>query len=50
MVLLEKREDGDFSVVGGFQGKLSINKNNMVSGDMPLTEFIAQIRDIVANQ
>ena len=43
VIFLEERE-GIFNVVGGFQGKFSIDKNNMVSGNMPLTEFINQIK------
>jgi len=43
VVFLEE-SGGIFSVVGGFQGKFGIDKNNMVSGDMPLSVFIDQIR------
>jgi len=50
VVFLEEREDDDFSVVGGFQGKFHIDGDNMVGGNMSLTEFIDQIRDIVARQ
>lgn len=49
VVFLEERE-GTFTVVGGFQGKFTIDDNNMVSGNTPLTEFIDQIRDILAGQ
>ena len=49
VVFLEESE-GIFNVVGGFQGKFSVDENNMVSGSMPLSEFIDQIRDIVAKQ
>lgn len=49
VVFLEEGE-GIFSVVGGFQGKFTIDRNNMVSGTMSLTEFIDQIRDILAKQ
>lgn len=49
VVFLEERED-IFTVVGGFQGKFSIENNNMVGGNMPLTEFIDQIRDILVSQ
>jgi hypothetical protein len=47
VVFLDKGE-GIFTVVGGFQGKLTIDKNNRVSGDKPLTEFIDQIKDALA--
>jgi len=50
VVFLEKREGDDFTVVGGFQGKFSIDENNMVSGNMSLSQFIEQIRDILARQ
>ena len=43
VVFLDKGE-GIFNVVGGFQGKFSIDENNMVSRNMPLTEFINQIK------
>jgi hypothetical protein len=43
VVFLDKGE-GIFTVVGGFQGKFTIDKNNMVSGNMPLTNFIDQIK------
>lgn len=46
VVFLEESE-GVFSVVGGFQGKFSIDENNMVGGNIPLSEFIDQIREIV---
>ena len=49
VVFLEENE-GVFSVVGGFQGKFTIDKNSMVSGNLPLTQFIEQLRDIVARQ
>ena len=49
VVFLEESED-TFTVVGGFQGKFSIDKNNMVSGKLPLTQFIEQLRDIAAKQ
>jgi hypothetical protein len=49
VVFLEERE-GIFTVVGGFQGKFTIDNNNTVSGNKPLTEFIDQIRDILASQ
>jgi len=49
VVFLEER-DGIFSVVGGFQGKFTIDKNNMVNGNTPLTEFIDRIRDIRPTQ
>ena len=46
VVFLEESE-GVFSVVGGFQGKFSIDENNVVGGNIPLSEFIDQIREIV---
>ena len=49
VVFLNKGE-GVFTVVGGFQGKFTIDKNNMVGGTMSLTEFIDQIRDILEKQ
>jgi hypothetical protein len=49
VVFLEERE-GILTVVGGFQGKFTIDNNNMVSGNMPLTEFIDQINNILASQ
>jgi hypothetical protein len=48
VIFLEERE-GIFTVVGGFQGKFTID-NNMVSGNTPLTEFIDQIRGILSSQ
>ena len=41
--------EGILTIVGGFQGKFTIDENNMV-GNMPLTEFIDQIKDILARQ
>jgi hypothetical protein len=49
VVFLKEHED-IFTVVGGFQGKFTIDSNNTVSGNKPLTEFIDQIRDILASQ
>ena len=49
VVFLEECE-GTFSVVGGFQGKFTIDSSNMVDGDTPLSQFIDQIRDILAKQ
>ena len=46
VVFLEE-DEGIFSVVGGFQGKFSIDNNNIVSGKLPLFQFIDQIRDIL---
>lgn len=48
VVFLDKGE-GIFTVVGGFQGKFTIDENNMV-GNIPLTEFIDQIEAILASQ
>jgi len=50
VVVFLEEDDGVFGVVGWFQGKFSIDKNNMVSGNTPLTEFIEQIRNILAKQ
>jgi len=46
VVFLDNSE-GTFTVVGGFQGKFTIDSNNMV-GNKPLTEFTDQIKDILA--
>lgn len=48
VVFLEKGE-GIFHVFGGFQGKFTIDKNNMV-GNIPLQEFVEQVRNSVAKQ
>jgi hypothetical protein len=48
VVFLEKRE-ATFSVVGGFQGKYTIDRSNMVGG-MPVARFIEQIEGILAGQ
>jgi hypothetical protein len=45
VVFLDKGDD-TFTVVGGSQGKFTIDENNMV-GDKPLTEFIDQIQAIL---
>ena len=50
VVVFLEEDDGGFGVVGWFQGKFSIDKNNMVSGNMSLTEFIDQIKDILSKQ
>jgi len=47
-VFLEEHE-GIFTVVGGFQGKFTIDSNNTVSGNTPLIEFLDQIRDILSS-
>jgi hypothetical protein len=49
-VIFLQGAEGSFTVVGGFQGKFTIDSNNMVSGNMSLTEFIEQIRGILAKQ
>ena len=49
-VLFLEEGEGIFSVVGSFQGKFTIDKNNMVSGNVSLTEFVDQIRGILASQ
>ena len=46
VVFLEKG-DGIFRAVGGFQGKFTIDKNNMV-GNMLLQEFVEQVKNAVA--
>jgi len=48
IVFLEKG-DGIFRVIGGFQGKFTIDKNNMV-GNVPLQQFVEQVRNAVAKQ
>ena len=37
-----------FTVFGGFQGKFTIDKNNMVSGNKQLTEFINELMAVLA--
>ena len=49
-VVFLNKGGASFAVVGGFQGKFTIDKNNMVSGNMSLTEFIDRIKDILAKQ
>ncbi len=49
-VVFLKEGEGIFSVVGGFQGKFTIDNNNIVSGNVPLTIFIDQLRAILAKQ
>ena len=49
-VLFLEEGEGIFSVVGGFQGKFAIDNNDMVSGNVSLTEFIDQIKGILATQ
>jgi len=49
-VLFLEESEGIFSVVGSFQGKFTIDKNNMISGNMSLAEFVDQIRGILASQ
>ena len=48
IVFLEKG-DGIFRVIGGFQGKFTIDNNNMV-GNVPLQQFVEQVRNAVAKQ
>ncbi len=48
IVFLEKG-DGIFHVIGGFQGKFTIDKNNMV-GNVPVQQFVEQVRNAVAKQ
>lgn len=42
-VVFLQKADGNFRVVGGFQGKFSIGQNDMVGG-VPLQQFIEQVR------
>ncbi|MDD5235615.1 MAG: hypothetical protein PHD13_05530 [Methanocellales archaeon] len=48
LVFLHQEDVDTFSVVGGFQGKFSIYGGNMVSGNTSQTEFIDQIKNIMA--
>lgn len=48
IVFLEKGDE-IFRVVGGFQGKFTIDKNNMV-GNVPLQRFVEQVNNAVAEQ
>lgn len=48
-VVFLNKGGASFAVVGGFQGKFTI-RNDTVSGDMSLTEFIDRIKDILAKQ
>ena len=41
--------DGILSVVGGLQGKFSIDNNEMV-GNFSLPQFVEQVRNAVAGQ
>jgi len=50
VVFLRQVGAGAFTVVGGFQGRFGIDESDMVSGNVPLTQFIDQITDIVAEQ
>ena len=43
-VVFLAKSDGTFRVVGGFQGKFTIDKNSTVGG-VPLQQFIQQVRD-----
>lgn len=47
VVFLNKEEDDKFRVVGGFQGKFTIDENDIVSGNVPLEQFIDQIKTIL---
>jgi hypothetical protein len=44
-----KKDEGNFTVVGGLYGKVTIDENNAVGGK-PLTGFIEQFKDITARQ
>ena len=46
VLLFLQNAGGNLSVVGGVQGKLTIERN-MVNDDLPLTEFIDQIRNVL---
>jgi len=48
IVFLEKG-DVIFRVTGGFQGKFTIDKNNMV-GNVPLQHFVEQVKNTIAKQ
>ncbi len=50
VVVFLKKGGGAFTIIGGFQGKFIIDGNDMVSGNIPLTEFTQQIRDILIEQ
>ena len=45
VVFLEEGE-GVLSIVGGFQGKFSIDNNNMVGGKLPLSQFSEQLEEL----
>ena len=47
VVVFLNNNQGIFTVFGGFQGKFTIDKNNMVSGNKQLTEFINELRAIL---
>ncbi len=49
VVFLSRGGDG-LTVVGGFQGKFTVDKNNMVDGNISLTEFVDQVEDILEKQ
>lgn len=48
IVFLEKGY-GIYRVIGGFQGKFIIDKNNMV-GNVPLQQFLEQVSNAIAKQ
>jgi len=48
VVVFLNNNQGIFTVFGGFQGKFTIDKNNMVSGNKQLTEFINELKAILA--
>lgn len=48
VVVFLAADDGILGVLGGFQGKFSVDDNNMVGGGKPLTEFIDQIKSALA--
>lgn len=49
VVFFLENGDGIFQVFGGFQGKFTIDKNDMV-GNTPLSDFIEQVKNAVAKQ
>lgn len=48
VVFLRQLDHGNFATVGGFQGRFSIDENDMVSGSLSLAQFIDQIKYALA--
>lgn len=44
LVFLSRNDDGTTGVVGGFQGKTTIEGGNVVSSNQSLNDFISQIK------